>query len=140
LEPIGTVSYVSTPSEEASNIFLWRVDSWLTLRVKSEPSELAYEATEPLFARDVSGSDLTVCLSWETSQRQTIRDARFVSVHDMSPWSITLVELLADQSGSDGSSGTIAPLPPRGPRGPNVKSNRPPRPAEDESLSPSSDD
>jgi hypothetical protein len=126
LLPLGDVSYVSTPGQEASNLFLWQV-GWLTLRVKSEPSELAAEATEPMFARNSTIADETVCLSWEVSQRQTIRDARFVSVHDRFPWSITLAELLAvsGEADPDGSGG-VTPLRPR-PGGPLVSSNRPGR-------------
>jgi hypothetical protein len=129
LLPFADVSYVSNPGQEASNLFLWQI-GWLTLRVKSEPSELAAEATEPMFARNSTIADETVCLSWEVSQRQAIRDARFVSVHDRFPWSITLAELLAPgaDGDSDGSGG-VTPLRPR-PGGPLVSSNRPGRAAD----------
>lgn len=132
LRLVDTVSYISTPSQEANNLFLWRVDGWLTIRVKSEPSELAYEATEPLFPRETTAGDETVCLSWAITPQQMIRDPRFVSVHDYTAWSISLAELLrASDDDSDASPGVITPLPPRRP-GPGVSSNLPRRPAEDD--------
>lgn len=135
-EPIGSVSFVSSASQEASNLFFWQVQGWLTVRVKSEPCELAYEATEPLLARDSSPSDETVCLSWETSPSQTIRDARFVSVHRLTPWSISLVELLAAPGDSDGHAGTISPFRPRTPGGPAVSSKRSDRVADETDVRP----
>lgn len=124
---VSNVSYRSSPSQEASNLFLWQVGDFLTLRVKSEPSELVYEATEPLFSRTSTLADETVCLSWEVTLRQTIRDPHFVSVHDRSPWSISLAELLVAQGGSGGPGGSgvpVTPLPPRRPGGPGVSSRR----------------
>ena len=139
LEMAPSAVFTSTASQEASNLFFWQVDGWLTLRVKSEPTELAYEATEPLFARHESAADQTVCLSWTITPRSTIRDARFVSVHQHTPWSISLVELLAAPSDADdGSSGSVVPLRPRRPGGPSVSSNRPAHAADDADV-PSSD-
>ena len=134
LKSIPAVSYVSTASQEASNLFLWQIGSSLTLRVKSEPSELSAEATEPLFARQSSDADETVCLSWEITSRQTIRDAHFASVHDRYPWRISLAELLAafgDEDGDTPSGPRLVPLRPRRPGGPGVSSNRPRRENED---------
>jgi len=139
LEPIGKVSFVSTASQEASNLFFWQVSEWLTLRVKSEPSELAYEATEPMFPRNTSVADQTVCLSWELSSQQTIRDARFVSVHRVSPWSITLLELLAAPGDADDGSSVVMPLSPRRPNGPAVSSKRSDRAVDDDADAPSVD-
>lgn len=130
LEPVRQVSFISTASQEASNLYFWQVADWLILRVKSEPSELAYEATEPLFARSSSTADETVCLTWEVAPHQTIRDARFVSLHRVAPWSITLLELLAAPSDGDGTAGVVVPIGPRLPSGPPVRSSRPDRPAE----------
>lgn len=141
LHLINNVSYISILSQERSNLFLWQVDAWLTVRVKSEPSELAYEATEPLFPRDSTVADQTVCLSWDITMSHTIRDARFVSVHDCMPWSITLAELLGafGDSGPPRGGTTVTPLKPRRPGGPGVRSNRPRRSADDDADTPQPD-
>jgi hypothetical protein len=91
---------------------------------------LAYEATEPLFARGHTTADETVCLTWEVTPNQTIRDARFVSLHRVAPWSITLLELLAAPRDADGTAGVVVPIGPRLPSGPPVRSSRPERLAE----------
>ena len=129
-DPVGQVSFISTASQEASNLYFWQVAGWLTLRVKSEPSELAYEATEPLFGRGSSPADESVCLTWEITPSKAIRDARFVSLHRVAPWSITLHELLAAPGDADGTAGVVVPIDPRRPSGPPVRSSRPARPAE----------
>ncbi|MEJ7787751.1 MAG: hypothetical protein WKF96_23360 [Solirubrobacteraceae bacterium] len=134
------VAFPTTPSQEASNLFFWQVDGWLTLRVKSDPTDLHYEPTQPLFPRGITPADATVCLSWEITPRQTIRDPRFVSVHRVSPWSISLVELLAAGDDSDSTGGVLTPLGPRRPGGPSVTSARPPRVAEDDIDAPSTDE
>lgn len=95
LPSIPGVAYVSTTVQEASNLFLWQVAPFLTLRVKSEPSELAIEQTESMFRRAPTAGDETVCLSWDVSSAHAICAPRFVSVHHRDPWSISLTELLA---------------------------------------------
>lgn len=113
------VSYISTPVDEASNRFLWQLGGFLTLRIKSEPSDLHVERTEPMFARNASLADQTVCLSWDVTGKGTIINARFVSVHDIDPWSITLVELLAAGTNLPSIGGD------RPGGGPRVSSTRP---------------
>jgi hypothetical protein len=109
LPSIPGVAYVSTTVQEASNLFLWQAAPFLTLRVKSEPSELAIEKTESMFRRTPTAADETVCLSWDISAAHAIRDPRFVSVHHRDPWSISLMELLAAPANVAGI-GSRAPI------------------------------
>jgi hypothetical protein len=125
LSSVPGVTFISTTVQETSNLFLWQVAPFLTLRVKSEPAELAVERTEPLFGRLPSTADETVCLTWDVSPAMTIRDPRFASVHDRDPWSISLMELLA-------APGNVVGIGARKPPVELVRSKRPTDPSADD--------
>lgn len=88
------VVYISRPTQEAQNMFLWMVAPRLTLRVKRDPLDLATERTQQLFSEAPAEADQTACLTWRTRTNVEIDNVSFASAHG-EPWSITLAELLA---------------------------------------------
>lgn len=110
LRKLDSVSYVSTPTQEASNIFLWQIAPQLTLRVKREPAEIVH-GTAQLFSDAPSEADDTVCLAWQNGPNRSIYGVSFVSTH-RDPWSITLAELLA----ADRPSNVVPAVKSRAPR------------------------
>lgn len=120
----NNISFISTPDQEAQNLFLWQLTPRLTLRIKRDPAELAFEATERLFRNSSIAGDDTACLTWDKASDEETYNVRFVSIHPNDPWSISLAELLqASDEEQDGGAGNVAPTRPRG-GGPTVSSTK----------------
>ena len=110
LGPLDKVTFISTPAQEAQNLFLWQIAPKLTLRVKSEPSEITRNLTAQLYEQKPAESDQTACLTWQTRADLRIDNISFVHTHG-DPWSISLLELQrADQKPN------VAPVRPVRPR------------------------
>jgi hypothetical protein len=87
--------YASSPSQEASNLFLWMLQERWPVRIKHEPIEGGVNAgARRLFESQVPKADPTVFLTWDESEEGRIIRARFTTVREPK-WSISVDQLVA---------------------------------------------
>jgi hypothetical protein len=87
--------YVSSPSQAASNLFLWSLDERWPLRIKHEPVEGDVNVgTRRLFESAAPAGDPTIFLTWDESDEGRIIRARFVTVEEPK-FSISVDQLVA---------------------------------------------
>jgi hypothetical protein len=115
----STVRQVSTPSQEASGIYLWLVNDRFMLRLKSDPVQPKVDAGALRLTAELppAGQLVQVYLTWEIGLDGRIRDVAFACLEEPA-WTILLGELLAHLS-------PVTPTPPIKRRGAIVKSARP---------------
>jgi hypothetical protein len=89
------IHYNSSPSQEASNLFLWTLNGRWPLRVKHEPvKDDINVGARRLFETSLPAGDPTVFLTWDESDEGRIIRARFVTAEEPK-WSIFLSQLVA---------------------------------------------
>lgn len=93
LEESGALRLISTDSQEAQNIWLWRIDERHVLRIKHDLDDVVDPGTATLFSLEPSTGDVTVFLTWETRPDGSIRSIAFAS-RDEPKWAVLLRELL----------------------------------------------
>jgi hypothetical protein len=87
--------YVSSPSQAASNLFLWSLDERWPIRIKHEPVEGDVNVgARRLFESAAPGGDPTIFLTWDESDEGRIIRARFVTVEEPK-FSISVDQLVA---------------------------------------------
>lgn len=87
--------YVSSPSQAASNLFLWSLDERWPMRIKHEPVEGDVNVgARRLFESAVPAGDPTIFLTWDESNEGRIVRARFVTVEEPK-FSIPVDQLVA---------------------------------------------
>jgi hypothetical protein len=94
LEDGTTVRLISTPSQMAQNLWLWRLDDRYVLRVKHDLDDIVDPGTATLFSLEPTAAvSMTIFLTWETAADGQIRSVAFASL-DEPKWTIPLRELL----------------------------------------------
>ncbi len=90
----GRVLRVSTPVQEAQNIFLWLVDSEYMFRIKHDLDDVEDPGAAHLFSVADPAVRQTVFLTWEVSADGTIKSPTFATVEEPR-WAISLGQLVA---------------------------------------------
>lgn len=87
--------YMSSPSQAASNLFLWSLDERWPIRIKHEPVEGDVNVgARRLFESAAPAGDPTIFLTWDESDEGRIVRARFVTVEEPK-FSIPVDQLVA---------------------------------------------
>lgn len=95
---VPAVRWISSPGQEANNVFMWTLGDHYVLRIKRDPVEGVAEGTQRLFAQlPVAERPATVFLTWDINLDGKIFAPRFACI-DEPKWTISLAALVAHAS------------------------------------------